>query len=136
MALLPRYVERDWLQVVQVVVNAFAESPFSRCTSPAVCTARRTWVRAKKPDHSNPQSTGHRHHDARRQGYVQMMGVFAEFERAMIRERVNAGIARAKAGGKHCGRPFIDTKLEGRIRDADRQAVWSRQRHGPADRGC
>ena len=48
----------------------------------------------------------------------QMMGVFAEFERAMIRERVNAGIARAKADGKHCGRPFIDTKLEGRIRQA------------------
>ena len=48
----------------------------------------------------------------------QMMGVFAEFERSMIRERVDAGIARAKAGGKHCGRPFIDTKLEGRIRDA------------------
>ena len=48
----------------------------------------------------------------------QMMGVFAEFERSMIRERVNAGIARAKADGKHCGRPFIDTKLQGRIRDA------------------
>jgi DNA invertase Pin-like site-specific DNA recombinase len=48
----------------------------------------------------------------------QMMGVFAEFERSMIRERVNAGIARAKAGGKHCGRPFIDTKLEARIRAA------------------
>ena len=48
----------------------------------------------------------------------QMMGVFAEFERAMIRERVNAGIARAKADGKHCGRPFINTKLEGRIRQA------------------
>ena len=48
----------------------------------------------------------------------QMMGVFAEFERSMIRERVNAGIARAKAEGKHCGRPFIDTKLEGRIRQA------------------
>ena len=48
----------------------------------------------------------------------QMMGVFAEFERSMIRERVNAGIARAKADGKHCGRPFIDTKLEERIRDA------------------
>jgi DNA invertase Pin-like site-specific DNA recombinase len=48
----------------------------------------------------------------------QVMGVFAEFERSMIRERVNAGIARAKAGGKHCGRPFIDTKLEGRIRAA------------------
>jgi DNA invertase Pin-like site-specific DNA recombinase len=48
----------------------------------------------------------------------QMMGVFAELERSMIRERVNAGIARAKAAGKHCGRPFIDTKLEGRIRAA------------------
>src|SRR3954466_15519493 len=48
----------------------------------------------------------------------QMMGVFAEFERSMIRERVNAGIARAKAAGKHCGRPFIETKLEGRIRAA------------------
>jgi DNA invertase Pin-like site-specific DNA recombinase len=48
----------------------------------------------------------------------QMMGVFAEFERSMIRERVNAGIARAKAQGKHCGRPFIDTKLEDRIREA------------------
>jgi DNA invertase Pin-like site-specific DNA recombinase len=47
-----------------------------------------------------------------------MMGVFAEFERSMIRERVNAGIARAKADGKHCGRPFIDTKLQDRIRDA------------------
>jgi DNA invertase Pin-like site-specific DNA recombinase len=48
----------------------------------------------------------------------QMMGVFAEFERSMIRERVNAGIARAKANGKHCGRPFIDTRLEDRIREA------------------
>jgi DNA invertase Pin-like site-specific DNA recombinase len=48
----------------------------------------------------------------------QMMGVFAEFERSMIRERVNAGIARAKSAGKHCGRPFIDTQLEGRIRGA------------------
>lgn len=36
----------------------------------------------------------------------------------MIRERVNAGIARAKAEGKHCGRPFIDIKLEERIRQA------------------
>jgi hypothetical protein len=48
-----------------------------------------------------------------RPAMFQMMGVFAEFERSMIRERVHAGIARAKASGKHCGRPFIDTKLEG-----------------------
>jgi DNA invertase Pin-like site-specific DNA recombinase len=48
----------------------------------------------------------------------QMMGVFAEFERSIIRERINAGVARAKAAGTHCGRPFIDAKLEGRIRAA------------------
>jgi DNA invertase Pin-like site-specific DNA recombinase len=30
----------------------------------------------------------------------QMMGVFAEFEREMIRERVNAGLACAKSKGK------------------------------------
>jgi DNA invertase Pin-like site-specific DNA recombinase len=33
----------------------------------------------------------------------QMMGVFAEFERALIRERVNAGLARARAKGKVLG---------------------------------
>jgi DNA invertase Pin-like site-specific DNA recombinase len=38
----------------------------------------------------------------------QMMGVFSEFERAMIRERVNAGLARAKADGKVLGRPKLD----------------------------
>ena len=30
----------------------------------------------------------------------QMMGVFAEFERSMIQERVRAGLKRAKAEGK------------------------------------
>ncbi|WP_395447562.1 recombinase family protein [Aminobacter sp. UC22_36] len=35
----------------------------------------------------------------------QMTGVFAEFERAMIRERVKAGLARALAEGKTLGRP-------------------------------
>jgi DNA invertase Pin-like site-specific DNA recombinase len=38
----------------------------------------------------------------------QMCGVFAEFERGMIRERVVAGQKRAKSQGKHIGRP---TKL-------------------------
>ncbi len=33
----------------------------------------------------------------------QMIGVFAEFERSMIQERVNAGIARAKANGVKFG---------------------------------
>jgi len=35
----------------------------------------------------------------------QMMGVFAECEREMIRERVKAGMIRASAKGKHLGRP-------------------------------
>ena len=35
----------------------------------------------------------------------QMLGVFAEFEREVIRERINAGPARAKAEGKKLGRP-------------------------------
>jgi len=46
----------------------------------------------------------------------QMMGVFAEFERAMIRERVNAGLTRARAQGKRLGRPRITKTKENRIR--------------------
>jgi DNA invertase Pin-like site-specific DNA recombinase len=38
----------------------------------------------------------------------QMLGVFAEFERAMIRERVMAGLARAKADGTKLGRRRIE----------------------------
>jgi DNA invertase Pin-like site-specific DNA recombinase len=48
----------------------------------------------------------------------QMLGVFAEFERSIIQERVRSGIARAKAQGKHCGRPRIDPKTERAIRAA------------------
>ena len=36
-----------------------------------------------------------------------MMGVFAEFERSMISERVLAGLERAKADGKRLGRPPV-----------------------------
>ena len=49
----------------------------------------------------------------------QMVGVFAEFERSMIQERVNAGLARAKAQGKTLGRPKLDTEIIESIR-ADR----------------
>jgi DNA invertase Pin-like site-specific DNA recombinase len=48
----------------------------------------------------------------------QMMGVFAEFERAMIAERVRAGLARARGEGKRLGRPPIAPPLEKRIREA------------------
>ena len=45
----------------------------------------------------------------------QMMGVFAEFERSMIQERVKAGLSRAKAQGKTLGRPRIGAEAEQRI---------------------
>jgi len=46
----------------------------------------------------------------------QMCGVFAEFERAMIVERVNAGLARARAQGKQLGRPRIGAAMESKVR--------------------
>jgi DNA invertase Pin-like site-specific DNA recombinase len=42
----------------------------------------------------------------------QMLGVFSEFERAMIQERVRAGLARARSEGKTLGRPRIAEKTE------------------------
>lgn len=51
----------------------------------------------------------------------QMMGVFAEFEREMIRERVAAGLARAKAhgtrSGRAIGRPSVGVGVEKQIQD-------------------
>jgi DNA invertase Pin-like site-specific DNA recombinase len=55
----------------------------------------------------------------------QMCGVFAEFERAMIVERVNAGLARAKANGVKLGR--------GNRKDHKRSADEKRWGMGRAD---
>jgi len=44
-----------------------------------------------------------------------MMGVFAEFERAMIVNRVNAGLARARAEGKRLGRPPVGDAIAKRV---------------------
>jgi DNA invertase Pin-like site-specific DNA recombinase len=46
----------------------------------------------------------------------QMLGVFAEFERGIIRERVNAGLARARANGTKLGRRPVKLAIEARIR--------------------
>jgi DNA invertase Pin-like site-specific DNA recombinase len=50
----------------------------------------------------------------------QMLGVFAELDRAIIQERINAGIARAREkgtkGGKPIGRARVDPKIEDTIR--------------------
>jgi DNA invertase Pin-like site-specific DNA recombinase len=46
----------------------------------------------------------------------QMMGVFAEFERAMIVERVKAGLSRARSQGKRLGRRPVSGDVVERIR--------------------
>ena len=53
-----------------------------------------------------------------------MLSVFSEFERAIIQERIAAGMARAKAkgtkSGKPIGRPRIAAPIKDRIRAAHR----------------
>jgi DNA invertase Pin-like site-specific DNA recombinase len=51
----------------------------------------------------------------------QMMGVFAEFERGMIQERVRAGLHRAVAQGRRLGRPPMEAEKDRAIRAALRK---------------
>jgi DNA invertase Pin-like site-specific DNA recombinase len=50
----------------------------------------------------------------------QMLGVFAEFERAILQDRIHAGIARARKSGTKSGKPIgrarVSSKIEGGIR--------------------
>ena len=61
----------------------------------------------------------------------QMLGLFAEFERAMIRNRVRSGMARAKASGtksgKAIGRPAISAEMKERIRAGLREGAGSQR---------
>jgi DNA invertase Pin-like site-specific DNA recombinase len=50
-----------------------------------------------------------------RKAMFQMLGVFAEFERSIIQERVRAGLRRAVVEGKQLGRPKIAPALEKQI---------------------
>ena len=45
----------------------------------------------------------------------QMLGVFAEFEAAMIRERTRAGLVRARAQGKRLGRPPVTRAISAAV---------------------
>jgi DNA invertase Pin-like site-specific DNA recombinase len=50
--------------------------------------------------------------------FLNMAAVFAEFEREVIVERINAGLARARAQGKRLGRPTsVTPKLKQRIHE-------------------
>jgi DNA invertase Pin-like site-specific DNA recombinase len=48
----------------------------------------------------------------------QVTGAFAEFERAMIRQRIHAGLKRAIANGKRLGRPLNNPKAVEKARQA------------------
>jgi DNA invertase Pin-like site-specific DNA recombinase len=44
--------------------------------------------------------------------FTSIIGAFAEFERELIQERIRAGVQRAQAKGKHCGRPRLDLSAD------------------------
>jgi len=55
----------------------------------------------------------------------QMLAVFAEFERAIIQERINAGIARAREKGTKSGKPIGRARVDPKIEDAIRASLAS-----------
>ncbi len=57
----------------------------------------------------------------------QMCGVFAEFERAMIQNRINAGLARAKAQGKVLGRPKVNGGIERAVLEGIKKGTGKRK---------
>lgn len=66
------------------------------------------YVHAQAIDTSSPAGRAH----------FQMLGVFAEFERGLIRERILSGLERAKAKGKVLGRPSLPEDTVDAVRAA------------------
>ena len=54
-------------------------------------------------------------------------GVFAEFEQAMIQERVRAGLERARAQGKTLGRPRVAEDVERSVRRLRDEGIGKRK---------
>ena len=57
----------------------------------------------------------------------QMLGVFAEFERAIIQERIKSGLARAQSEGKRLGRPTVSKEIEDRVRALRSEGIGIRK---------
>jgi DNA invertase Pin-like site-specific DNA recombinase len=55
--------------------------------------------------------------------FFHTVAAFAQFERRIIVERVNSGLARARAQGKTLGRPPITSRIESRIRHLRRKGL-------------
>jgi hypothetical protein len=74
----------------------------------------------------------------------QMAAVFGELERSLIRERVMAGLARARARGKRLGRPdgweeggrgHTSSPCSWAGHSEGRKGAWGRREHCPATKG-
>lgn len=57
----------------------------------------------------------------------QMMGVFAEFERSMIQDRVKAGLDRARAAGVKLGRPSVTANVRDKVLAAREKGISLRK---------
>ncbi len=72
---------------------------------PVHCRPRRHRQHAREEGcGAQGHGTAHRHGDSGREGVPGMLGVFAEFETNLRRERQLEGIAKAKAAGKYQGK--------------------------------
>jgi DNA invertase Pin-like site-specific DNA recombinase len=58
---------------------------------------------------------------------LSMCAAFAGLEREIIRERMNGGLARAKAKGKALGRKPVSAQVERQIRDMRRKGTGKRK---------
>jgi DNA invertase Pin-like site-specific DNA recombinase len=58
----------------------------------------------------------------------QMLGVFAEFECAIIQERVRAGLARARSEGQTLG-PTSDPNRDGKGHPRGSEQAWTHRGH-------
>jgi hypothetical protein len=63
----------------------------------------------------------------------QMCGVFAEFERAIISERVRAGLERVRANGPAKGKKAIETALKYRSSACQARTADAGRGNGPAE---
>jgi DNA invertase Pin-like site-specific DNA recombinase len=52
-----------------------------------------------------------------------MLAVFAEFEHAILRERVRAGLAQARENGKRLGRPVTAARKSPAVRKLFRNGI-------------
>jgi DNA invertase Pin-like site-specific DNA recombinase len=66
----------------------------------------------------------------------QMLGVFAEFERTIIQERIHAGLARAREKGTKSGKPIGRARIDATKEAAIRAALASGKGILKTARGC